>query len=214
MQLIAVYTDQMTPDIAAERKAEYEKAGVEKIAFAWAGPVTPGERALLPRAGPDVRHRVRQHAEQRQPRALGVARLRQRLRPRSAARAPGDGEALVAGASSRFARSSERESSSRSRSQRATFVARRSAATSSRLRVTRAPVGRASELPRCERGSMSIRFTTIAAADVIDDGGALRRRRTDARPGRRRRPTSIRSRPPTTVRRCPKGSRRFSTARI
>ena len=25
MQLIAVYTDQMTPDIAAERKAEYDE---------------------------------------------------------------------------------------------------------------------------------------------------------------------------------------------
>ena len=79
MQLIAAYTDQMTPDIAAERRAEYEKAGVDKIAFAWAGPVDAGRKALLPRAGPDVRHRVRQHAEQRQPRSLGVARLRQRF---------------------------------------------------------------------------------------------------------------------------------------
>ncbi len=52
MQLIAVYTDQMTPDIAAERKAEYEKAGVEKIAFAWAGPVAPGERHYYRVQGP------------------------------------------------------------------------------------------------------------------------------------------------------------------
>ena len=97
MQLIAVYTAQMTPDIAAERQAEYKKAGVEKIAFAWAGPVDAGRKALLPRAGPDVRHRVRQHPEQRQPHPLGVARLRQRLRPRSAARAPGGGETLSRG---------------------------------------------------------------------------------------------------------------------
>jgi hypothetical protein len=52
MQLITVYTDQMTPDIAAERKAEYEKAGVEKIAFAWAGPVAPGERHYYRVQGP------------------------------------------------------------------------------------------------------------------------------------------------------------------
>lgn len=52
MQLIAVYTDQMTADIAAERKAEYEKAGVDKIAFSWAGPVTPGEKHYYRVQGP------------------------------------------------------------------------------------------------------------------------------------------------------------------
>jgi hypothetical protein len=52
MQLIAVYTGQMTPDIAAERKAEFEKAGVDKIAFAWAGPVAPGERHYYRVQGP------------------------------------------------------------------------------------------------------------------------------------------------------------------
>ena len=52
MQLISVYTDQMTADIAAERKAEYEKAGVDKIAFAWAGPVTPGEKHYYRVQGP------------------------------------------------------------------------------------------------------------------------------------------------------------------
>jgi hypothetical protein len=52
MQLIAVYTDQMTPDIAAERRAEFEKAGVEKIAFAWAGPVAPGEKHYYRVQGP------------------------------------------------------------------------------------------------------------------------------------------------------------------
>jgi len=52
MQLIAVYTDQMTADIAAERKAEFEKAGVEKIAFTWAGPVAPGEKHYYRVQGP------------------------------------------------------------------------------------------------------------------------------------------------------------------
>jgi hypothetical protein len=52
MQLVAVYTDQMTADIAAERKAEYEKAGVDKIAFSWAGPVTPGEKHYYRVQGP------------------------------------------------------------------------------------------------------------------------------------------------------------------
>ena len=52
MQLIAVYTDQMTADIAAERKAEFEKAGVDKIAFAWAGPVAPGEKHYYRVQGP------------------------------------------------------------------------------------------------------------------------------------------------------------------
>jgi hypothetical protein len=52
MQLIDVYTGQMTPDIAAERQAEIKKAGVEKIAFAWAGPVTPGEKHYYRVQGP------------------------------------------------------------------------------------------------------------------------------------------------------------------
>ena len=52
MQLIDVYTGQMTADIAAERQAEYKKAGVEKIAFAWAGPVAPGERHYYRVQGP------------------------------------------------------------------------------------------------------------------------------------------------------------------
>jgi hypothetical protein len=52
MQLIDVYTGQMTADIAAERQAEYKKAGVEKITFAWAGPVTPGEKHYYRVQGP------------------------------------------------------------------------------------------------------------------------------------------------------------------
>jgi hypothetical protein len=52
MQVVDVYTGQMTADIAADRKAEYEKAGVEKITFAWAGPVTPGQKHYYRVQGP------------------------------------------------------------------------------------------------------------------------------------------------------------------
>ena len=52
MQLIDVYTGQMTADIAAERQTEYKKAGIEKITFAWAGPVTPGEKHYYRVQGP------------------------------------------------------------------------------------------------------------------------------------------------------------------
>jgi hypothetical protein len=52
MQLIDVYTSQMTADIASERLAEIKKAGLEKIAFAWAGPVEPGQKHYYRVQGP------------------------------------------------------------------------------------------------------------------------------------------------------------------
>jgi hypothetical protein len=51
-QLIDVYTSQMTADIAAERQAEIKKGGLDKIAFAWAGPVAPGEKHYYRVQGP------------------------------------------------------------------------------------------------------------------------------------------------------------------
>ena len=42
MQLIEVYTSRMSADIGAERLARLRKAGIEKIAFAWAGVTEPG----------------------------------------------------------------------------------------------------------------------------------------------------------------------------
>ena len=51
-QLIEVYTSQMTADVAAERQAEIKQGGLDKIAFAWAGPVTPGERHYYRVQGP------------------------------------------------------------------------------------------------------------------------------------------------------------------
>lgn len=52
MQIVDVYTSQMTADIAAERQAELKKAGVEKITFAWAGPVEPGQKHYYRVQGP------------------------------------------------------------------------------------------------------------------------------------------------------------------
>jgi Protein of unknown function (DUF3500) len=51
-QLIEVYTSQMTADVAAERQAEIKKGGLDKIAFAWAGPVAPGEKHYYRVQGP------------------------------------------------------------------------------------------------------------------------------------------------------------------
>jgi hypothetical protein len=50
--LVEVYTSQMTADTAAERLAEIKTAGIEKITFAWAGPVEPGERHYYRVQGP------------------------------------------------------------------------------------------------------------------------------------------------------------------
>jgi hypothetical protein len=52
MKLIEVYTSQMTEDLAAERNEQIRKAGVEKIGFAWAGPVEPGQRHYYRVQGP------------------------------------------------------------------------------------------------------------------------------------------------------------------
>jgi hypothetical protein len=52
MQLVEVYTSQMAADTASERLAEIKKAGVEKIGFAWAGPVEPGQRHYYRVQGP------------------------------------------------------------------------------------------------------------------------------------------------------------------
>ena len=52
MQLVDVYTSQMTADTAAERQAEIKQAGTDKITFAWAGPVEPGQRHYYRVQGP------------------------------------------------------------------------------------------------------------------------------------------------------------------
>ena len=52
MKLIEVYTSQMTEDLAAERNEQIRKAGVDKIGFAWAGPIEPGQRHYYRVQGP------------------------------------------------------------------------------------------------------------------------------------------------------------------
>jgi hypothetical protein len=51
-QLIDVYTSMMAPDIAAERQDEIKKGGLDKITFAWAGPVEPGKQHYYRVQGP------------------------------------------------------------------------------------------------------------------------------------------------------------------
>jgi uncharacterized protein DUF3500 len=52
MKLIDVYTGYMASDIAADRTTKLKKAGVEKIGFAWAGPVERGQKHYYRVQGP------------------------------------------------------------------------------------------------------------------------------------------------------------------
>src|SRR5260370_1212018 len=52
MQLIDVYAGLMTPDVAAERMDRLKKAGVDGIAFAWAGDTAKGKKHYYRLQGP------------------------------------------------------------------------------------------------------------------------------------------------------------------
>jgi len=52
MKLIGVFTSQMAPDIAADRLAKLQRAGVEKIGFAWAGEAERGKKHYYRIQGP------------------------------------------------------------------------------------------------------------------------------------------------------------------
>jgi len=52
MKLIDAYTTLMADDIAAERQARLKKAGLDNIAFAWAGPATRGAKHYYRVQGP------------------------------------------------------------------------------------------------------------------------------------------------------------------
>ena len=52
MKLIDVYTSYMADDAAAERLAKLKSAGVDKIAFAWAGDTQPGQKHYYRVQGP------------------------------------------------------------------------------------------------------------------------------------------------------------------
>ncbi len=52
MKIIDAYVTQMTEDIAADRMAKIKQAGVEKIAFAWAGEIERGKKHYYRVQGP------------------------------------------------------------------------------------------------------------------------------------------------------------------
>ncbi len=52
MQLIDVYAGLMAADVAAERMDRLRKAGLDNIAFAWAGPATRGQKHYYRLQGP------------------------------------------------------------------------------------------------------------------------------------------------------------------
>ncbi|PYS47859.1 MAG: hypothetical protein DMG13_26845 [Acidobacteria bacterium] len=52
MKLVNIYTSKMADDIAAERIAKLQKAGIEKIAFAWAGATERGKKHYYRIQGP------------------------------------------------------------------------------------------------------------------------------------------------------------------
>jgi len=51
-KLIDIYTGKMADDIAADRLARIEKAGWDKVAFAWAGPLERGQKHYYRVQGP------------------------------------------------------------------------------------------------------------------------------------------------------------------
>jgi hypothetical protein len=52
MRLVEAYTSIVADDLAAERMAKIKAAGVEKIAFAWAGPTEKGAKHYYRVQGP------------------------------------------------------------------------------------------------------------------------------------------------------------------
>jgi Protein of unknown function (DUF3500) len=52
MKLVEVYTSQMASDIGADRLGKLQRAGVEKIGFAWAGEIEPGKKHYYRIQGP------------------------------------------------------------------------------------------------------------------------------------------------------------------
>jgi hypothetical protein len=51
-KVIESYTAQMADDVAAERLAKIRQAGLEKVTFAWAGPIEPGKQHYYRIQGP------------------------------------------------------------------------------------------------------------------------------------------------------------------
>jgi len=73
MKVVNIYISKMTDDIAADRLSKVQKAGIEKIAFAWAEGIRTRQETLQPDSGPDFSHRTRQLAKRREPCPLRLA---------------------------------------------------------------------------------------------------------------------------------------------
>jgi hypothetical protein len=52
MKIVDSYAGLMTPELAAERMAKIKTAGIENVAFAWAGPIERGQRHYFRVQGP------------------------------------------------------------------------------------------------------------------------------------------------------------------
>jgi hypothetical protein len=52
MKVLDAYAGLMTPEVAADRLAKIKAAGIEKIGFAWAGPIERGQRYYYRVQGP------------------------------------------------------------------------------------------------------------------------------------------------------------------
>jgi len=52
MQVIDAYAGMMTPDVAADRLAKIKAAGIDNVAFAWAGPLERGQKHYYRVQGP------------------------------------------------------------------------------------------------------------------------------------------------------------------
>ena len=84
--LIDRFVGTLAPDLAAAQKQRVMEQELGRFRFAWAGTLAPGQAHYFRVHGPVTADRARQHAEQRQPHPLGVARPHRRFRQRRAGR--------------------------------------------------------------------------------------------------------------------------------
>ena len=85
--LLSEYLKNMPADVERERRDAIDEAGIDNIYFAWWGDPDRDQRHYYRVQGADLPHRIQQHPEQRQPRALDVARHAGDLVCRSASKA-------------------------------------------------------------------------------------------------------------------------------
>ena len=86
--LVETYVSQVRSDVARHKLEHLRSEGIDHLHVAWAGPVARREGHYYRIHGGNIPGGVRQLPESGQPRALGVARPGERLRPGRAARPP------------------------------------------------------------------------------------------------------------------------------